>query len=136
MKDLINEEIDKREDRAKHSDFELDSYLEHYGIKGMRWGVSRSDKKLAKARASSRTIYEKGPKELSANELKRRVNRMETEKRYVALNPPTADTNKGKNFVVKKVEQFSDAYTGILIGVGAGAASAATIALVKAKMGK
>jgi len=50
MKDLINEEIDKREDRAKHSDFELDSYLEHYGIKGMRWGVSRSDKKLAKAR--------------------------------------------------------------------------------------
>jgi len=61
---------------------------------------------------------------------------METEKRYVALNPPTADTNKGKNFVVKKVEQFSDAYTGILIGVGAGAASAATIALVKAKMGK
>lgn len=127
MKDLVNEEIKKRADRAEHSDFELDSYLEHYGIKGMRWGVRRSDKQLAKERASSRTSYKKGPKELSSAELKRRVSRMETEKRYIELNPTTESGNKG--------ESFTNKYVSSLKGTTAKRLAGATVAIGAAALG-
>lgn len=39
---------ERAEKRAKHED--VDEFLEHYGIKGMRWGVRRSDEQLARAR--------------------------------------------------------------------------------------
>ena len=39
-------------DDLEHSE-ELDDFLAHYGVKGMRWGVRRSDDELARARGKS-----------------------------------------------------------------------------------
>lgn len=97
MKDLVREEIAKKE--AKQSSFDLESYLAHYGVKGQKWGVRRSKKQLARARASQKTAYKSSPSKLSDTELKRRVSRMETEKRYLDLNPITA--RKGKDYTSK-----------------------------------
>lgn len=109
MKNLINEEIEKRSEIKQSTSTE--DHLEHYGKKGMRWGVrgtrgsqgasrisSRERKKIAKSSAV-RTSYKKSPSKLSSKELERRVKRMETEKKYVELNP--ASRQKGKSYATK-----------------------------------
>lgn len=58
--------------------------LEHYGVKGMKWGVRRSGKKGS----TSRTTFKKPPSKLSNEELARRIQRMQTEKKYNELNKP------------------------------------------------
>lgn len=40
----------------------LDEVLEHYGIKGMRWGVRRSERQLARARGKSSPKKKTEPK--------------------------------------------------------------------------
>lgn len=68
----------------------VDDILEHYGVKGMRWGVRRSRS------STSRTKYTKPPSKLTDSELQRRVQRMETEKKYNSLN--AGDISAGKKF--------------------------------------
>lgn len=90
------------------SDF-IGEFLEQHGIKGMKWGQRRSDAELARAAgrslngdsdtrttsgerervSSNRTRYKAGPKKLSDSELKNRIARLETEKRYNDLNSRT-----------------------------------------------
>jgi hypothetical protein len=81
-------------DRAR-----VDSFIEHYGVKGMRWGVRRSRSELrseAKARKKRTpspdaievsTLKKKRSKELTDDELKRALKRMDMEKRYNSMNP-------------------------------------------------
>lgn len=59
---------------------ELDRFLAHYGVKGMKWGVHR-------ARGSG-TVTKKPDsiKNLSDEELKAKVDRMNLEQRYNNLN--------------------------------------------------
>lgn len=73
-------------------------FLAHYGVKGMQWGVRRSPKQLARAakkfgrsrkETKDKTRYSEGPKNLTNEELKERIQRMETEKRYNDLNSKT-----------------------------------------------
>jgi hypothetical protein len=83
------------------------SFIEHHGIKGMRWGVRRSQAQLS--RATGRTAYGKSPSRLTTAELDRRIKRMEAEKRYNELNKRDVSagekmakeilTNVGKNVV-------------------------------------
>lgn len=131
MKDLVNERIAKKE--MKQSDFDLDAYLEHYGVKGMKWGVRRSQKQLARARASQRTSYKKGPKELSTDELKRRVARMETEKRYIDLNPTTANAAIGSQFTKKFVDSVGKQATRKLAAATVAAGTTAIVTAFKLK---
>jgi hypothetical protein len=65
-------------------------FLEHYGIKGMRWGVRRSEAQLRKARAElDKAVkdYQKSPKrkknikKLSDAELNERIKRLENERK-------------------------------------------------------
>lgn len=131
MKDLVNERIAKKE--IKQSDFDVDAYLEHYGIKGMKWGVRRSQKQLSRARASQKTSYKKGPKELSTDELKRRVARMETEKRYIDLNPTTASGARGSQFTNRFIDTVGNQTMQKLAAATVAAGTTALLTAFKAK---
>lgn len=84
----------------------------HHGIKGMRWGIRRTKKQLD--RAAGRTAKSKlssdktnDPKNLSDDELKKRIRRLQDEKTYRDLlkseqQPKLFD---GKKFVVSVLEQ-------------------------------
>lgn len=62
-----------------------DESLEHYGVKGMRWGKKKRAKKEAaeKAQAERDAI-----KNMSDDELKKKINRIKLEKEYVKLTAP------------------------------------------------
>lgn len=112
----------------------VEDFIEHYGVKGMRWGR----RKARGSRSTERTVYNRSPKKLTSAELDKRIKRMETEKRYNELNRKDVSrgsqlaheilTNSGRTVATTIV-------TGaVLFGVkkaleaklGAGAASAIT----------
>ena len=67
------------------------AFLEHYGVKGMRWGVRRSRRQLrraAKSRDSDRL------KNMSDDELRTMVNRMNLEQQYSRL---SSGSGSGRN---------------------------------------
>lgn len=66
--------------------------LEHYGVKGMKWGVR-------KKRDPGRTVFEKPPSRLTDDELKRRIQRLESEKRYNELN--RRDVSQGERLAAE-----------------------------------
>jgi hypothetical protein len=131
MKNLINEEIEKRSDSISQS-MSLENHLEHYGKKGMRWGTrsagthssGKASKKVAK-----RTTYKKPPTKLSDAELQRRVKRLETEKKYIELNKATRPSTTGKKAASKLLGQAGT------VAVSA-VATAATGLAIKAAMDK
>lgn len=130
-----------------------DTVLAHYGIKGMKWGVRRTPAqlghrpkprkaKLARERPKKvkpikgRTEEAAGPPkkklhELTDDELRSAINRLEMERRYKELersaHPPK--TNEGKKFVeniLKKsgeniTTQFVTYAMGTLVNKAAGA---------------
>ena len=85
---------------------ETDVFLEHYGIKGMHWGVVRRavlggavglaatkpKPKPVKTSSTERTKYKTAPAKLTTDELTRRIVRMEKEKRYNELNANSSVT--------------------------------------------
>jgi hypothetical protein len=79
--------------------FDIDDFLSHYGIKGMRWGVRRANpsgesapksEDHERSRATKQTIKTSGTKSLSNKDLKDYLERMDLEKRYHKDNPSTA----------------------------------------------
>lgn len=66
----------------------LENELAHYGVKGMRWGQrkAKSAKRKVGLPDRSMTRFEKSAPKLSDAELRRRINRLEMEKRYNDLN--------------------------------------------------
>lgn len=87
--------------------------LVHYGIKGMKWGVRRTDAQLARARgktSESQPVHEdykkahdsKSVKSMSDAELRNRLNRLQMEQQYSKLNP--SNVNKGKEVANKIIK--------------------------------
>lgn len=99
--------------------------LAHHGIKGMKWGVRRTPEQLA--RASGRPVKEIAGKEkgsggakktassssgkkslsdLSDDELRQRISRLELEKRYKDLEKADAKpkSTRGRDFCVNVLE--------------------------------
>ncbi len=68
-------------------------FVEHYGTKGMRWGVRRSKKQLTRSSSKSST---KSVKSMSDTELRTAINRMNMEQQYTRL------TANGNNKTVIK----------------------------------
>lgn len=78
---------------------DTDTFLEHFGVRGMKWGVRRSEgggANVPKTRAG-RTTYHKTPHRLSDAELNKRIKRMELEKKYKDLNE--APKSAGRSYV-------------------------------------
>lgn len=78
------------------SDQFVENILEHYGVKGMKWGVRKSSSSRA------RTTYSKAPSKLTDSELDKRIKRMETEKKYNQLN--RRDVSRGEKLAVEILE--------------------------------
>jgi hypothetical protein len=73
----------------------LDNFLEHFGVKGMKWGI-RKDRK-----GSGKKTAEQTAKTLTNKELKKRVDRMNLEKQYASLakKSEVSSKSKGKKIV-------------------------------------
>jgi 2'-5' RNA ligase len=131
---------------------ETAAYIKHYGVKGMKWGVRRSDAQLARSAATpkpqlsedARTvnrlqgkIQTKGTGSLSNQEMRQFLERMDLEQRYSRMvdEPPGKSRMDVGNEQVKKylgyaktygeVRKFMNSDTGKVIKTGLKAAAAA-----------
>ena len=85
----------------------MDNTLQHWGIKGMKWGVRRYQNKdgsltpAGKKRYSDYSGSETGLSSLSDEEIRRKINRLQLEKQYRDLMKPAEQKkrNAGKEFV-------------------------------------
>lgn len=95
--------------------------LRHYGIKGMKWGIRRFQKKdgsltpAGKKRYSgeihsdySRAHSKKSVKSMSDNELRERLNRLDMERRYSKFDTSTVE-KRGKVSVDKVLKTMGEA---------------------------
>jgi len=91
------------------------NFLEHHGVKGMKWGTRRSKKQLERAAKQSpehknvRALKGKKSSELSNQELKAINERLNLEQNFHRLNPTT-------------VQRGHNAVKGVLAIAGTGAA--------------
>ena len=76
-------------------------FIDHYGTKGMHWGVRKSRGGVTPAKKTERTKFGKSPKRLTNSELERRIKRMETEKKYNDLN--RRDISAGEKLATEMV---------------------------------
>lgn len=98
---------------------DLDAILEHYGVKGMKWGVRkrRSEGDRAKTFGSGRTRFkDKKVKDLDDEEINRRIKRMELEQRYDNLNKSTVKS--GKDYASGILSNSGKSAAGAAVGTG------------------
>lgn len=74
-----------------------DYILEHYGIKGMHWGIRRDRRKTSSDYKRTRRLRSKRPYELSDHQLQTLNKRLELERKYKDLNP--GPVKKGETYV-------------------------------------
>ena len=72
-----------------------EEFLEHFGVKGMKWGVRRS----GKSKGSSSKSQSNPIKDLDDKELQRLVTRMNLEQQYSRLTATQPVTNRGRQRV-------------------------------------
>lgn len=77
-------------------DISMEDFLEHYGVKGMQWGVRKAKEK----RASAASPYTKA-KRLSDQDLKAAVERMRLEQQYVQMAKSLKKPNPAKQILSK-----------------------------------
>ena len=87
----------------------LDDFLEHAGVKGMKWGVRKSRRSPSSDASEVKTLKKKKRYELSNAELKRVNERLQLEKKLKDLNP--SSVKRGKTAV-----------TGVIAAAGSAAA--------------
>ena len=82
----------------------MENSLYHYGVLGMKWGHRRSQAELARARAArgSSKVTKESIKEMSDDELRRKLNRIQMEQQYAKLSG--ADVSRGKQYVDKVIK--------------------------------
>lgn len=97
---------------AVHSSMSVEEFLEHYGKKGMRWGVRKSRSQLKIDR--TKTVYKKPPIRLSDAELSSRIKRLELEKKYRDLN--SHDKSPGKEYAKSLLENSGRTAVGAVVG--------------------
>lgn len=112
----------------------MENTLVHYGVLGMKWGVRRTPEQLARAKGktpaqkktasvqkkvvaksaaktSSSNFEKKTSSELTNDELKEKIARLELEKRYKELAKstiPPPKSSKGKEFVTRVIEKSGE----------------------------
>lgn len=68
-----------------------EDFIEHYGVPGMKWGV-RKDRTKGRRKSTSEEAST-----LTSKELKKRVGRLEMEKRYIKLTEDRGELAKSKS---------------------------------------
>lgn len=108
---------------AEHAVIFDDESLEHYGVKGMHWGIRKSEDQIR------REQERKSISKLSDAELRSKVERLQLEKRYTDL----SDSSSGKRFTEKQVDRQGNrildratdaAFAGLTAAIGAGLTAA------------
>lgn len=74
---------------------EIDDFLAHYGVKGMKWGVRRAASSGTSGRAKT-TSSKPAVKSMSDDELRRRINRIQMERAYNTLTEQQTASGKAK----------------------------------------
>lgn len=78
--------IDIVDDSMTQGDMFVEEYIEHYGVKGMKWG-KRKKRTRSEESSENKTVRKKRAKELSNAELQKSIKRMELETKYKKMNP-------------------------------------------------
>lgn len=92
----------------KHDDSnqEIDAFFEHFGVRGMRWGVRKPgtgeasnhvSEDAAKATELKATVKKHGTSALNNDDLQKLVTRLNLESQHARLNP--ADVTAGEKFM-------------------------------------
>ena len=111
---------------------DLENTLAHYGIKGMKWGVRRSDAQLAKARGDSGGQTRINTDNLSTPELRDLVERMRLNQQYDELLAKTSTAN-GKTHVQQYMKDAGRQYLKELQKESVKIAAVATLTAVGVK---
>ncbi len=77
---------------------DADEFLAHYGKKGMKWGSRKTNVKRD-IRGSGKKPAKPKAKELSDDDLRKAVNRMQMEKQYNSLVGNTSKKEAGAKFI-------------------------------------
>jgi len=78
---------------------ELDKRLEHYGVKGMRWGVRKKPKRRSRESRDVKRLSKKPARELTNEQLARATKRLNLEKNFKSATETTA--SRGRRAVGK-----------------------------------
>lgn len=101
---------------AAHSN--VIEFIEHHGVKGMKWGKRRArSASPSSGPPPGKKKFTKDPSRLSDAELKKRISRLEMEKRYTDLNTAPAEQKKigiGQKFVSRLMKTAGDATFGAM----------------------
>jgi hypothetical protein len=98
------------------ADLRAELFLAHHGVKGMKWGVRKAPKNKIQ-RNRERTVFAKAPVTLTEADLKKRIARMEMEKRYNDLN--SRDVGEGEKLAHRILKGSGEVVVGTLLsGVG------------------
>jgi hypothetical protein len=95
----------------------LSDFLAHYGVKGMKWGVRRSESQLARSRGSSedfinsRSIKKNPTRTLSNREIQAVNTRLQLERQYAQLTKEQTVVSRGSRFVKGAIAAVSTAGT-------------------------
>lgn len=71
-----------------------DQSLAHYGVPGMKWGVRKARRPSSDDYKSTASLRKRKPSELSNEELKKVITRLQLEKQYKELSPSTISSGK------------------------------------------
>ena len=86
----------------------VEEFIQHFGVKGMKWGVRKRRAGSSTSSTKSSTPPPKPvEKTLTTAELRDRVNRMQLEKQYRDLSSPTGgkkEKTRGQRFVSKLLD--------------------------------
>lgn len=98
----------------------VENFLEHYGVKGMKWGVrrknhgglSKTEFKKSQDRQRAERLMRKGAKALSNQELKDVNNRLNLEQNYNRMNPsPISKGRKAAQEIITTIGVATTMYS-------------------------